>query len=138
MAVSGFYVGEKHMIGIHGRLTRAICFRWGYKPFLIVGAVVLIMIVWSQIERNSVAEEEKRLAIEDCLADNPDGDCRETIEMNHQRCFDLSYHSGSKYSKARFNRAGYRRCVAIGADEFLARQRQDEADARRLARSLLE
>ena len=112
--------------------------RWGLKSAIATFIFVCVAYLISSHNAKNLADIEKALAIEACLAENTELPCKETIETNHQRCFDLNYSPGSKYNHQGFNRAQYRLCLKMGPEVWLQEKQDRLARDRKLARELLE
>jgi len=122
------------MMFIHSRIYRVLCQRYGFKPFALLGIVVLCLVGWRLHQETDLAEKEKHLALEACGATQTEMDCTIQIEQNHQICFDQNYSTGTILAPNRFNRNEYRRCLELGSETWLAEKRAMADEQKRLQR----
>jgi hypothetical protein len=111
---------------IYARLYREFCRRFGYWPWLLTVVLFAALILWRNYQKDSLAEAEKELALETCSQQYPDDICREEIESRHGACFDFHYTGADIYGSPRFDRAGYRACLKVGFEEYIAEVRETE------------
>ena len=123
---------------IYSKLYREFCERFGYWPWVIMVLAFAGLVLFRGYQRSSIAETERQLAIEACVEAGALPDCREWIESHHQACFDYNFTGGDIYGSSGLDRDGYRECLKIGFESYIAEIRARERANFALQKELLD
>ncbi len=119
------------------RAYRELCERFGYWPWILMVAVFVSVVLYRGYQKSEIEVTEKQLAIEACAATGALPDCEELIESHHEACFEYNYYGAAFRGTSRLDRKGYRECLDVGFDTYIAELRARERENLALQNKLL-
>lgn len=119
------------------RVYRELCRRFGYWPWLLMVAVLVSVVLYRGYQKSDIEATEKQLALEACADAGVLPDCEEQIESRHEACFEYNFTLAAILGTSRLDRNGYRDCLEVGFDTYIAELRARERENHAYQQQLL-
>ncbi|QTA83749.1 Uncharacterized protein dnl_61640 [Desulfonema limicola] len=110
-------------------------YRWKVRAGILLAVILFGVIIFQTGHEKHLALKEKRLALDDYQHDYV---MRREIENRHKQCFEYNYSRRTKFHPEFFDRQGYRQCLNMEFEQWLAEKRKQKAGQNEIYKQIQE